>query len=58
MDFEIDRDFIGLADGLTLGMLSFADETISFNEQTLAILTGVDTTTLAADRFVPISAMT
>ncbi len=52
VDFEIDRDFIGLADGLTLGSLSFGGETISLGEQTLAILTGVDTTTLTADRFV------
>ena len=55
VDFEIDRDFIGLADGLTLGALSFANNTISLGEQTLAILTGVDTTTLTADRFVTVS---
>ena len=53
-DFEIDHDSIGLAEGLTLGSLSFQGETISFGEQTLAVLTGVDTTTLAANSFVTV----
>ncbi|EDX85032.1 RHS Repeat family [Synechococcus sp. PCC 7335] len=53
-DFEVDRDRIGLADGLSLGSLSFEGETISLNEQTLAVLTGVDTTTLTADSFVSV----
>ncbi|MBE9060905.1 Ig-like domain-containing protein [cf. Phormidesmis sp. LEGE 11477] len=53
-DFEINRDFIGLADGLSLGSLSFDGETISLDDQTLAILTGVDTTALTATSFVPV----
>jgi len=51
VDFDA-SDFIGLADGLMLGALSFEGETISFGEQTLAVLIGVDTTILSADRFV------
>ena len=54
VDFESDRDFIGLADGLTLGSLTFEGESILFGEQTLAILLGVDTTALGADTFVPV----
>ncbi len=54
VDFQMEQDFIGLADGLTLGALSFQGNTISFGEQTLAILTGVDTTMLAADSFVTV----
>ncbi|MBE9060908.1 Ig-like domain-containing protein [cf. Phormidesmis sp. LEGE 11477] len=54
VDFEIERDFIGLADGLTLGSLSFEGESILFGEQTLAVLTGVDTTGLTADTFVTV----
>ncbi len=53
VDFDA-SDFIGLADGLSIGVLSFEGETISFGEQTLAVLTGVDTTALAADRFVTV----
>ncbi|MBE7380098.1 MAG: esterase-like activity of phytase family protein [Leptolyngbya sp. SIO1E4] len=51
-DFEVDLDFIGLADGLEFGALSFGGEAIAFGEETLAILQGVDTTTLAESSFV------
>ncbi|MGL5081774.1 MAG: 5'-nucleotidase C-terminal domain-containing protein [Microcoleaceae cyanobacterium] len=44
-DFEVGIDFIGLADGLTYGQLELTQAgnrtTISFNDETLAILKGV-----------------
>ncbi|NER83532.1 MAG: glycerophosphodiester phosphodiesterase, partial [Leptolyngbya sp. SIO1D8] len=51
-DFEINLDFIGLADGLTFGSLSFGGEAIAFGSETLAILQGVDTATLTESSFV------
>lgn len=44
-------DVIGLADGLTFGDLSFASSDIIFGTETLATLTGIDTTTLTASDF-------
>ena len=51
-DFEVGTDFIGLANGLTFGALSFSGNTISTGDETLAILQGVDTTALAEISFV------
>ncbi|WP_299404435.1 choice-of-anchor Q domain-containing protein [Acaryochloris sp. IP29b_bin.148] len=50
-DFEIGVDVIGLSDGLCFSGLSFSGNEISFEDQILAMLTGVDTTTLTADSF-------
>ena len=50
-DFEIGVDVIGLADGLCFSGLSFSGNEIGFEDQVLATLTGVDTTTLTADSF-------
>ncbi len=51
IDFEVGRDFIGLADGLTFEDLTFADNAIQAGSETLAILRGVNTATLAAGTF-------
>nr|MDJ0595237.1 hypothetical protein [Pleurocapsa sp. MO_226.B13] len=48
----VNGDLIGLADGLTFADLSFAGNAISFGSETLANLTGVDTTTLTEADFV------
>ncbi|MGF1523193.1 MAG: calcium-binding protein [Leptolyngbyaceae cyanobacterium] len=53
LDFEIGIDFIGLADGLTFGDLTFADNAIQANNETLAILQGVNTAILSASTFIP-----
>ena len=53
-DFEIGTDLIGLADGLTFGALSFSGNAISLGNETLAILQGVETTTLTAASFVQV----
>ncbi|WP_299485874.1 choice-of-anchor Q domain-containing protein [Acaryochloris sp. IP29b_bin.137] len=50
-DFEIGVDVIGLSDGLRFSGLSFSGNEICFEDQVLATLTGVDTTTLTADSF-------
>jgi phosphodiesterase/alkaline phosphatase D-like protein len=42
VDFEIGVDFIGLADGLTFAELSFASNTISVGDETLATVVGVE----------------
>ncbi|MEO0989209.1 MAG: glycerophosphodiester phosphodiesterase, partial [Cyanobacteria bacterium J06639_14] len=51
-DFEVGTDFIGLADGLTFAALSFSGDAISAGDETLAVLQGVDTTTLTETSFV------
>ncbi|MEO1350363.1 MAG: glycerophosphodiester phosphodiesterase family protein [Cyanobacteria bacterium J06635_15] len=51
-DFEVGTDFIGLADGLTFGALSFSGDTINAGNETLAVLTGIDTTTVIEASFV------
>ncbi|NET36403.1 MAG: calcium-binding protein, partial [Cyanothece sp. SIO1E1] len=50
-DFEVGIDFIGLADGLTFGALTFAGDSILLGSETLAILEGIDTTTLTEASF-------
>ena len=50
-DFEVGTDFIGLAGGLTFTALSFSGNTILAGGETLAILQGVDTTTLTESSF-------
>ncbi|MEO1295625.1 MAG: alkaline phosphatase, partial [Cyanobacteria bacterium J06636_16] len=54
VDFEVGVDFIGLADGLTLGDLSFSGNSIFADTEELAILEGVDTSTLGAESFTTI----
>ncbi|NJN89074.1 MAG: endonuclease [Leptolyngbyaceae cyanobacterium SL_5_14] len=53
-DFDISNDFIGLANGLALGQISLEGNTIRFGDETLAILSGIDTTTLTANSFVAV----
>ena len=53
-DFEVGIDFIGLAGGLSFGALAFSGNAISSGTETLAILQGVDTTTLDASAFVTV----
>ena len=53
-DFEVGLDSIGLAGGLSVGDLSFVGNDILLNGRQLATLTGVDTTMLTADSFVPV----
>ncbi len=53
MDFEMSKDLIGLAGGITFGQLSFSGNQISFNDEVLAMLNGVDTSSLSATSFVP-----
>lgn len=54
LDFRINRDFIGLS-GLTFGQVSItqnnSDALIGFNDDTLAILTGVSASALTAASF-------
>jgi Ca2+-binding RTX toxin-like protein len=50
--FNVGSDRIGLADGLTFGDLSFNDNNINAGAEILAILEGIDTTTLNASNFV------
>ena len=56
-DFEVGTDFIGLFGTLSFGQLSIRqtaeDALISFNQQTLAILSGVEAETLTEASFVP-----
>ena len=42
----------GLTDGLTFAQLTFSDNNIIFDGDTLATLTGVDTNTLTSDDFI------
>ncbi len=51
-DFGNGNDEIGLSGGLTFADLSFTGNDILFGAETLATLTGVDTTTLTAGDFV------
>ncbi len=54
-DFQIGEDFIGLAGGFTFGQLSIAQDAnntlISVSDQTLAILTAVNASTLTETAF-------
>ena len=54
-DFNDGKDLIGLSDGLTFAELSFAGNSILFDDtkEILATVTGVDTTTLTTSDFIP-----
>ncbi|NER84510.1 MAG: hypothetical protein F6K42_34315, partial [Leptolyngbya sp. SIO1D8] len=54
VDFQVGVDVIGLADGLTLGDLSFSGNSIFVSDEALAVLEGVNTSTLGAESFVTI----
>ena len=54
-DFEVGADFLGLANGLTFGQLSFQNNEIRLTDKTLAVLNGVDVTTLSEASFILIS---
>jgi Ca2+-binding RTX toxin-like protein len=54
LDFQVGVDFIGLTASLNFSNLSFAGNTILFGQETLATLTGIDTTTLGARAFVQV----
>ncbi|MGD1716909.1 hypothetical protein [Dapis sp. BLCC M172] len=54
VDFEVGTDFIGLADGLTFADLSFTGNSIISDEETLAVLNGIDTTTLTESDFTSV----
>ncbi|MBD1811793.1 cadherin-like domain-containing protein [Microcoleus vaginatus DQ-U2] len=53
-DFKLGNDQIGLTGGLTFGQLSFSGSEIRFGNEVLAVLTGVNTTTLTASNFVAV----
>ncbi|MEL7054503.1 MAG: hypothetical protein AAGM45_22360, partial [Cyanobacteria bacterium J06588_5] len=52
MDFELSKDLIGLAGDITFGQLSLSGEQISLDDEVLAIVSGLDTSTLTATNFV------
>ncbi|MBE9077386.1 spondin domain-containing protein [Romeria aff. gracilis LEGE 07310] len=54
VDFEQGIDLIGLADGLSFGQLSFLDNQIRFGDETLAVLNGVQATSLTESSFVAV----
>ena len=51
---DFSNDKIGLSGGLSFGSLSFSNNNILFGNEVLAILTGVNTTTLTQSHFVTI----
>ncbi|MGK7956510.1 MAG: hypothetical protein AB4063_14865 [Crocosphaera sp.] len=51
-DFIDGQDFIGLSQGLTHKDLTFSGQTINHGDQTLAILNGIDTSSLTSEDFV------
>jgi Ca2+-binding RTX toxin-like protein len=53
-DFNLERDKIGLTEGLTFGQLSFSGNEILMGSDVLAVLTGVNTNTLTASNFVEV----
>ncbi|MEA5467087.1 hypothetical protein VB741_25420, partial [Leptothoe sp. PORK10 BA2] len=53
-DFQVGVDVIGIAGGINFSDLSFVGNTILFGQETLATLTGVNTTTLDAGAFVQV----
>jgi Ca2+-binding RTX toxin-like protein len=53
-DFNLSNDQIGLTGGLTFGNLSFSGNNIIFGTDVLAVLTGVNTTSLTASNFVTV----
>ncbi|MEQ9624197.1 calcium-binding protein [Coleofasciculus chthonoplastes] len=53
-DFQLGSDLIGLSGGLDFGSLTFSGDEILVGSDVLAILDGVDTTTLTAANFVTV----
>jgi Ca2+-binding RTX toxin-like protein len=53
-DFKLGTDKIGLSSGLTFGQLSFSGSEIRVGSDVLAVLTGVNTTTLTASNFLAV----
>lgn len=53
-DFKLGADVIGLSGGLAFGSLTFSGNEILLGSEVLAILDGVDTTTLTAANFVTV----
>jgi hypothetical protein len=53
-DFNLERDKIGLTEGLTFGNLSFSGNEILMGSDVLAVLTGVNTNTLTASNFLTV----
>ncbi len=51
-DFQVGIDFIGLMGGISFGQLTLSANQISFNSEVLAVLNGVNTSTLTAASFV------
>ena len=54
VDFEVGTDLIGLTGGLTVGQLTLSDNEISVGDETLAILNGVEASSLSEASFVTI----
>ncbi|MEM8505416.1 MAG: hypothetical protein AAF716_19975, partial [Cyanobacteria bacterium P01_D01_bin.1] len=54
LDFEVGTDLIGLADGLSFGSLTFDGSSILLEDETLAVLQGVDTTSLDESSFLSV----
>jgi hypothetical protein len=53
-DFNLERDKIGLTEGLTFGNFSFSGNEILIGSDVLAVLTGVNTNTLTASNFLTV----
>ena len=54
VDFTIGEDLVGLSGGLNFNDLTFSDNTINSNGETLVVLSGIDTATLTSDDFTAI----
>ena len=54
MDFELSKDLIGLAGGITFGQLSLSGEQISLGDEVLAAVSGLDASNLTAANFVSV----
>ena len=53
-DFELEADLIGLSNGLTFEALTFMDNKIIFEDETLAIINEFDTSSLTEDNFISV----
>lgn len=53
-DFSVGNDLIGLADGLSFNDLTLVGNEIRFGDETLAILSGVNTASLTSTSFVTV----
>ena len=53
-DFSDRTDLIGLSGGLGFNDLGFSGEAINFGAETLAILTGINSTTLTVNDFITV----